>query len=321
MTGERAIRPRAWTLWPQISVAIWVLSPTFLFSASTQAESDPTIWEGRDQSVRLSSQDDEAALPNDHPVTLAANDIERMLSRLRLKYADQESEAVTVPVFGREQIEILGEAVAAGLARAKPSQDVIFSVIGTHQLSPGAFASRNRLTAGRIFHRDGHLNVIFGEIQSPYRKKNIYGQVDQDFYPREYGSRASAEEHDAILVTSASSSLHRGQDGIRDDWVVINPDLASADPVPPSDPVEESRLMESESESPRGKSPPAAAPKGPTPAIVDTSGQAEESARQPKSGDTNDIEQRLETLKRLRKNDLISEEAYRKKVDDILKDL
>lgn len=305
--------------WSRIFTACCALATGFCSLA--QAEPDSILWEGDDQAILLVSQDDEAALPNDHPLAMAPDDIESMLSGLRLRYADQEPEATPVAVFTREQIEILGEAVASGLARARPSQDITFSVIGSHRLSLGAFARRNRLTAGRLFHRDGRLNVIFGEIQSPYRKKNVYGQVDEDFYPREYGSRVSAEEHDAILVTSASASLHRGQDGVRGDWVVIDPDLASAEPTPSPSPVEVTAPVASEPEPSPAESPPAAAPASPAPALRDTSEQPEESARQPKSDDTNDIEQRLETLRRLREKGLISEEAYRKKMDDILEDL
>lgn len=264
------------TPWWRAAAVVCALGPVpGLLCPPVHAASDAIIWEGNDQSVVLSSQDEETAPPNDHPATVAPQDIERMLRGLRFRYADQETDTPPVAVFNAEQVEILGAALATGLGRATPTQDVTFSIIGAHRLSPGAFARRNRLTAGRVFFREGELNVIFGEIQSPYRKKNIYGQVDQDFYPREFGSRTIPSEHESILLASTAASLRGDPEGKRDDWVVFDPDNA-----------------------------------GDT-TSVDTSGAA----------GTGDIEQRLKTLKRLRDKGLVSEEAYREKVDEILEEL
>ncbi|CAN5314539.1 hypothetical protein BH24PSE2_BH24PSE2_00080 [soil metagenome] len=273
----------------------------FLLGSPAPAEADSVLWEGDDQSVVLAPQDDEAASPNDHPATLAPEAIEKMLAGLQLRYTDTEAEGPPLAVFTDEQLAILGEAVATGLARASPSQDIIFSLIGARHLSPGAFARRNRLTAGRVFLRDGQLNLIFGELLSPYRKKNVYGRVDEDFHPRRFGSRAAPEDHDAVLITSASASLHRGPDGERRDWVVFDRALARTEAAP-------------QPELPPAVSPPAAAPPAPPEA-------PEPEAPEPESGAAADVEQRLKTLKRLRERDLIPEETYRKKIDEILEDL
>lgn len=233
-----------------------------------------------------------------------------MLAGLRFRYADQETDTPPVAVFNAEQVEILGEALATGLGRATPSQDVTFSIIGAHRLSPGAFARRNRLTAGRVFFREGELNVIFGEIQSPYRKKNVYGQVDQDFYPREFGSRTIPSEQESILIASTAASLRGDPQGQRDDWVVFDPD-AGAMPAP--SPVS----MDSTTEDwPTDEPEPEPTQMQPAPASTDAAPVASSGAAA-----TGDIEQRLDALKRLREKDLISEEAYRQKVDEILEEL
>lgn len=267
--------------------------PVFAFCAlaavlagtPARAGPDAIIWEGDDQSVFLAPQDEEAAPPNDHPATLAPQRIESMLANLRFRYTDQ-ADSVPVAVFNEEQVEILGQAIAAGLARAEPSQDVSFSVVGAHRLSPGAFARRNRVTAGRAFFRKGKLHLIFGEIQSPYRKKNIYGRIDQDFHPRQYGSRATPGQHDSVLIASASASLRGdpGGGGTRKDWIVFDTEAV-------------------------GMHPPLAPASG------------ESNAQPAPRANTNDIEQRLATLKRLREQELISEDAYRQKVDEILQEL
>lgn len=280
-----ARRARGW----RAALVVCVLGPAGLPGPPAHAQSDRVIWEGNDQSVVLVPQDDEAAPPNDHPATVAAKDVERKLASLRFRYADKETGTAPLPVFNAEQIEILGEALAAGLGRATPSQDVRFSIIGAQRPSPGAFLRRNRLTAGRVFFLDGKLNVIFGELQSPYRKKNIYGRLEQDFYPREYGSRATPAEREAVLVEVAATRLREDTNGPRPDWVVFDSDAVRA----PG------------SSSTQAPEPPADGP-APDPSAAAAGG---------------DIEQRLRTLKRLREKGLISEEAYRKKVDEILQEL
>jgi hypothetical protein len=289
---------------------------------STPAQSDAVIWESDDQSVVLGPQDD-GAPPNDHPVTLTPGAIEKMLSALRLTHTDEDAEAVPLAVFTPEQIGILGAAMAEGLARARPSQDVMFSIVGAHRLSPGAFARRNRLTAGRAFFRDGHLNVIFGELQSPYRKKNVYGKVDEDFYPRNFGSRASAADLETKLIASTTAALHRGPDGERSDWVVLDPALARAEAVPAPAPVEPPARSEPSAEpAPRAEPKPPADVAPPTPVPVrPVAAPRPEPEPEPEPEDAGDIEQRLETLKRLRDKGLISEDAYRKKMENILGDL
>lgn len=311
--AKRVDRRRNRASWWRIAVAACALGATVgLVFAPAQARTDALIWEGNDQSVLLAPQDDETAPPNDHPVSLEPREIERMLADLRFRYADQEADAQPASVFNNEQVEILGEALATGLRRATPSQDVTFSVVGAHRLSPGAFARRNRLTAGRVFFRDGKLNLILGEIQSPYRKKNIYGRIEEDFRPRRHGSRTAPEEQESLLVGSALASLQGG--GARHDWVAFDPDVAASEPAAGSGPADAA-----------GAGQPRAAPDAsraaPTPAGPGTDGAAMHDASRPAGAGRDDIERRLETLKRLREKELISEEAYRQKVDEILEDL
>lgn len=286
-----------------------------LHSPRVHARADTVIWEGDDQAVLLAPQDDPAAPPNDHPVTIAPQVIEEMLADLRLRYSDQEADTPPVALFNEEQVGILGEALSAGLARATPSQDLTFSIIGAHRLSPGAFARRNRLTAGRAFFREGKLNVIFGEIQSPYRKKNIYGRLDEDFYPRKYGRREAAEDHPSVLIAGTAARLHAAPEGLRSDWVVFDPERATpqaASPAPgqPAEPAPA-----------RAAPPTVQSPMEPAEEAGVSRAYGREDSQPAGASASNPIEQRLETLKHLREQDLISEEAYRKRVDEILGEL
>ncbi len=272
-----------------------------------QARQDAVVWEGEDQSVAVAPQDEETAPPNDHPVTIAPDDIERMLSGLRFRRIDQEADAEPLPVFNEEQIEILGKALSTGLSQATASQDVIFSIIGAHRMSPGAFVRRNRLTAGRAFLQEGELNVIFGEIQSPYRKKNVYGRLEKDFSPREFGSRASPDADEAVLLASTDVSLRDDPQGRRDDWVIFGGAVPAAAPIAPAASADEPA-----DDAPAGMPSPVASPSNA--GTAGRSGAQEDSA-------SGDIEGRLATLKDLREKDLISEDVYREKVDEILNDL
>jgi len=285
---------------------------------TVHARSNAIVWEGDDQAVLLAPQDDETAPPNDHPVSIAPQEVTAMLAGLRLRHADESVETPPVALFNQDQVNILGEALAAGLAMAGPTEDVTFSTIGAHRLSPGAFARRNRLTAGRAFFLEGKLNVIFGEIQSPYRKKNVYGRIEEDFHPRKYGRRSAAEAHEAILIASAAVSLRGAPEDARGDWVVFDPELAGATSASPSATPAQRAHEETE---------PPPAPRGSN-SVPAPAGSAGESSRQlddehvpqPATG-TDNIEQRLETLKRLREKGLISEEAYRKRAAEILEEL
>ena len=265
-----------------------------LAGTPAQAGSDAIIWEENDQSVVLVPQDDDQAPPNDHPAKVEVRDIETMLASLRFRYADDGNETAPVPVFNAEQVDILGAALATGLGRATPTQDVRFSIVGAHRLSPDALVRRNRLTAGRVFFREGELNIIFGEIQSPYRKKNIYGRLEQDFYPREYGSRTTAAGREAVLVAGDAIRLREDTGVTRYDWVIFDPDAVTPAPVAPS-----AKAPASEAAVP-----------SPLPGQV---------AAEAPAG--SDLEQRLRTLKRLRDEHLISEETYREKVNEILEEL
>lgn len=287
------------------------------------------IWEKGDQTIQIARQDDKSASPNDHPSRMTSEQVAAILGDLRLRYAGEDAANAPTTVFTQQEIDDLSAAVATGLQRARPNEDIIFHLIGVRRLSRGAFVRRNRVSAGRIFVRDGNLNIIFGQVQTAYRKKNVYGQHDKDFYPRNYGNRKSAAVHEVVLQTNAAVRFHQDDsDEVRTDWLVMNPETevivakpavsAEASVMPKPAPTAE---MPSRAESAQQ-----AAPAERTPVPGDTRQESEQAAAattQPVMPTTqsNDVEKRLETLKRLRDRELISEEAYRAKVAEILRDL
>ena len=151
------------------------------------------------------------------------------------------------------------------------------------------------VNAGRVFYDDGKINVIFGELQSGYRKRNVYGQRTEDFTPRQQGSRTQAAEHEWSLAARPGVELHSNAGGVRNDWVEIDgADVASG--------------AAAVSKAPAAATPPAATAAGSGEGPAATKSHA-------------DLEQRLKTLKELRDKNLISEEAYRAKMQELLSEL
>ncbi|MDH4313981.1 MAG: SHOCT domain-containing protein [Gammaproteobacteria bacterium] len=297
----------------------WLASLAFAFCCLSPAfaASDATIWKRGDQIVQLAPQDDASALPNDHPVSTTPNEIGAILEMLRMRFLDDDTETAPASVFTPEEIDNLGKAIAAGLGHATPNQDILFHVIGAHRTSPGAWLKRNRVSAGRVFFRDGHLNIIFGQVQTPYRKKNLYGQTDEDFYPRNYGSRAAVAEHDVVLLAADGVRPYEANGGVRNDWMVISPHaatpaLADREPEPQSAAIIApaagvSRNSSEPMEPMVEKSTPRDAPS--------------EISRDRVTPPATNIERRLEELKRLRERELISEEVYQARMKEILQEL
>ena len=142
--------------------------------------------------MKIEPQDDPAAVPNDHPAQLGVEAIATALGALQVRLVDPDTGTESDrPVFTPGELANLAPHVASGLARAGPRQDVTFSTIDGRPLAPGGLIRKPGVNAGRVFYNDGRLNVIFGELQSDYRKKNVYGQRSEDFTPRRQGSRGS----------------------------------------------------------------------------------------------------------------------------------
>ena len=259
-----------------------------LVAAVTCAASAPrdvvVLWSANDQWVKIEPQDDAAASPNDHPAQLSSEAVSNSLAALRIRVVDEGTgtEAQRA-VFTAEKLRNLAPRIAEGLAKAGARQDVTFSTIGSHPRAAGALVKDPGVNAGRVFYDDGKINVIFGELQSGYRKRLVYGQRTEDFTPRQEGSRTKAAENDWTLAARPGVELHSNAGGVRNDWVEIDAAAVAS-----------------------GSAAVSQAPAAATPTAAKSSA---------------DIEQRLKTLKELREKNLISEEAYRAKMQELLSEL
>ena len=272
----------------KLVIASGVLALVAAITCAADAPRDVVVlWSANDQWVKIEPQDDAAASPNDHPAQLASEAVSNALAALRIRIVDEGTAAETLrSVFTAEELRNLAARIAEGLAKAGPRQDVTFSTIGSHPRSGGGLVKDPGVNAGRVFYVDGKINVIFGELQSGYRKRLVYGQRTEDFTPRQEGSRTKAAESDWALAARPGIELHSNAGGVRNDWVEIDTAAVAAGTA-------------AVSQAPAAATPPAAT-------------AAKSSA---------DIEQRLKTLKELRDKNLISEEAYRAKMQQLLSEL
>jgi hypothetical protein len=268
----------------QLVIASGALALVAAVSCAADSPGDVTVlWSANDQWVKIEPQDDAAASPNDHPAQLTSEAISNALAALRIRIVDGDTAAETQrSVFTAEELRNLAPRIASGLAKAGPRQDVTFSTIGSHPRAAGGLVKDPGVNAGRVFYDDARINVIFGELQSGYRKRSVYGQRTEDFTPRREGSRTKAAEHEWILAARPGVQLHSTPGGVRNDWVEIDTAAVAS-----------------------GAAAVSQAP-GEVPATT-------------KSGV--DLEQRLKTLKELRDKNLISEEAYRAKMQELLSEL
>ena len=256
------------------------------------------LWSANDQWVKIEPQDDAEAPPNDHPAQLASEAISNALAALQIRIVDEDAGTATQrSVFTREELRNLAPRIASGLAKAGPQQDVTFSTIGSHSLAAGGLVKDPGVNAGRVFYDGGKLNVIFGELQSNYRKKNVYGQRE-DFTARQQGSRDKAAKQKWSLAPRTGVEFHSTDDGIRNDWVAIDSTVVTAAAASAATEPMPSPVLDAT------RAAPAAAAEG--------SGASKSSS---------DIEQRLRTLKELKDQGLISEEAYRAKMQELLSEL
>lgn len=257
-----------------------------LFSSIGSEKDKKELFKSRDQYVRIARQESAKGVkvpPNEHPVSLDEDQIRTALGSLEFMLPKENKSA---PVFERPELEVLGRSISSALAEAGPDEDVVFAVVGDYKSLYG-LAKEQKYTAGRVFYREGKLNIIFGEIHGKY-----WATADRRLYPLAPGSRFKATEHVWMLIGQPDQEFHSGQDGQRTDWVVL--DLASM----------EARAAMGEK---------AAQAKG--------SGGSGGGQAQPQLSAEKTVEERLTILNELKNKKLITEEEYQKKRADILKDL
>jgi hypothetical protein len=240
------------------------------------------LFRSRDQYVRIINQDSVKGvkvIPNNHPVSLDEEQIRMALGTIEFMMPGQDK---SFPVFEKPELDVLEKYISSALAQAGPDEDVAFGVVGDYRAVYG-LTKEQMYTSGRVFYRDGKLNIIFGDIHGKY-----WANADRRLYPLAPGSRFKPGSHVWRLLGQPDQEFYAGPEGQRTDWIVL--DLASM-----------------EARAALGEKAAAQAP-----------GM---SGAQPFYGPQKSVEERLMILNDLKNKKLISDDEYEKKRLEILKDL
>ena len=240
------------------------------------------IWQRVDQFVAVEKQDGVSPTKNDHPATLAAETLRAILANLQVQMKGSKE---PVPLFTEGELETLGDAAQQGFGLAGPDEDVTFALIGNHPALFGFF-KQPMVTTGRLFVRNGRLNLILGTVHEPVNDKE-----DRRLKPFIPGYR-TASPNPEWRVTAKNGETVQVEGG-RTDWLV----LSLAAPAPAMQPIPTSGSREVK---PQPAPPQAEAPSRPT-------GKS--------------AEERLIILNNLKQKGLITDEEYKAKRLEILNDL
>jgi len=195
------------------------------------------LWQDSDGFAALGPIETSGAPDNDHPVSFSPARIERALAALDAREGSgglfSLGDARVRPVFSLEMIDRLAEPIARGMNRAGPRQDVIFSISGFRGFSFTDDIGETVMVSGRVFHRDGRLNVIIGQLNESVKtiasrqssgnpKATPSAKVKEVIRKRsaQPGTRADSLASGWALLDEQGIALASA----REDWAVIDPD-------------------------------------------------------------------------------------------------
>ncbi|MBI1922009.1 MAG: SHOCT domain-containing protein [Geobacter sp.] len=244
-----------------------------------------TVWQAGDQYVAIEKQDQPAGadiIPNAHPLDIPADRLRSALGSIEVRLPGNDK---NVQLFSEQELALITENISKALARAGKDEDVTFAAIGHHTAVMGLFKER-RLTAGRVFCRDGEINIIFGDLL-----RDVKENEDRRLYPILPGSRSSSAPRNWELTVKTGETFSMK----RPDWItfpIMGPAVSVGIPGVPQE---------------TGATGTTVKPATFAPSLQKQAPPAEKS-----------IEERLMLLNELRDKKLITEEEYRAKRLEIL---
>jgi len=281
--------------------------------ATNFLEDEDVIWEaGKNVFIKYAEQDKSNFGKNDHPVVLKVEEISKALGFLKILEKNRAaSDKELKSVFTVEQIDILSQNLAKGLAKAKPNQDINFALEKSFSKFFGLRSNR-LFVAGRAFYKDEKLNIIIGDydrtaeagFEAAYDPTHM-GIVAYHF---DHGRRTkSSKGFKKPIIAVQGIENKQLKKTRRTDWIVIDLKLVSeaSDLRARIHKTEEQARKRKELKELLGSE--EASPSHPAAAVPATA--------------TRSFEERLTTLNQLRDKGLISDEEYAMKRKQILEDL
>lgn len=270
------------------------------------------IWsQGSDLFIRLESQDTlrgALAPANSHPAKISAESVRNALS---LIYYAPESDDEATPLFAERTLDILSVAIAKGLSEARRNQDVTFLIETWHELFLGL--SEAMVVGGRAFMTDDSLNLIIGSLRAPNRRTYSEGEhkalnKDSRLHPYFIGYRDKRIKKTGFLSAEANSGVYAASANRRD-WLVFTPlALGTGDDTPPASMQKQMQTTQTP--------PPAPARQQTTQSLIPSSLDGNAAQESPE-----DAAKRLDAIKKLYEDGLITEQDYNAKKREILNKL
>jgi len=283
---------KGWS-WMVLTSLLGLMSFQILaFPCSAVAADEKYVWQSRDQFVAISEQDgpESSTSPNDQPASLSSEQVRNALSSMVLSTNDKHKQ---LPVFNQTEIDMLSQYIPEALHQAGPREDVTFAIVG-HFSSFADFLKVRKVTTGRVFYKDGKLNIIFGIVH-----RDIKENEDRRLNPLTPGSRTRPVDlEDSIMALPGEPPFSKP----REDWVVFSRQNLDKPAFTPMAPVREERGHEQMDRRPAEST------------ILQTE-QPKAMAPPYKEKST---EERLIQLNELKNKRLITDEEYRAKRKEIL---
>lgn len=227
------------------------------------------------------------AAANEHPQAVPAAQIRNWMQGIALVRGNQRE-----PLFGADELSSLPQVIADALAVATPQDDLL--LLSTSRREGGLLGTPYGLTA-RLFVQGGALQLIVHDARLDFYNEYRGARILPTF---RFGSRGAAG---SVKLSSPDATATRG------DWLAFA--LAPKAATPMAAPVvAPAAAATAAPAAPARAAAPAAAPVTPAGPARDARFYDEQ-------------EQRLRSLKRLRDQNLITEEEYQAKRKEILQAL
>ncbi len=195
------------------------------------SDDEGILWQaGVNQYFKYVKQDDSEFGKNEHPVELDEKDIRFALKALQYNDKAFLKGEIRKSVFSISQITILSKQIAKGLRLANSTQDIVFVLQGSKKAL--AVLTRKYAVAGRIFYKEGKLNIILGEYElarnDAFEKVYDPGGYRELPYNFNLGRRSkSSNKFDGDLTGITGIDNKRTDNEIRQDWIRIDVAVAS----------------------------------------------------------------------------------------------
>jgi Short C-terminal domain len=257
-------------------------------AAATAGDAKQRVWPLHEFTTIALVQREAGASANQHPATVPAEALRQQLALLQFSQGSARG-----PLFAADELAELAVPIAQALGRAGAGDDIV--LLSSSKRDGGILSPPKAVTA-RLFVQGGALQFIAHDARFDFFDTYRATHNEPRFV---FGMRSAASA--AALQASGAWTQPRA------DWVAMP--LTSIAAAPPA----------AAPASPAPATPAPAPPPGATMAPASPSPAAAPAPRKPvDAAGEQDIERRLDTLKRLRDKGVISDDEYQLKRKEIL---